>query len=215
MLLIPRSPAARACRRSRYRGFALASYGAVWTDWPTARKLAARITLFRATLSSGSSNWRCLRRRPAQPVDKSAAGARGRATGTTVARILRNNGLKPHPVRKYKVSRDPEFAAKVQDVVGVYLNPPENVVSSIDEKTYTVPSMYMEWTWSCTSAITRRTFDCWAGTLGLQEYVGEIRDKALISFVAAPTPAARNREGSPGARALFASLTAVHVKRWM
>jgi len=141
-------------------------------------------------------------------------GREVRRPGATVARILRNNGLKPHLVRKYKVSRDPEFAAKVQDVVGVYLNPPENVVPSIDEKTYTVPSMYMEWTWSSTSAITRRTFDCWAGRSGC-ENVGEIRDKALISFVAAPTPAARNREGSPGARALFASLTAVHVKRWM
>lgn len=56
--------------------------------------------------------------------------------GATVARILRNNGLKPHLVRTYKVSRDPEFAAKVRDVVGLYLNPPDNaVVLSIDEKT--------------------------------------------------------------------------------
>ncbi len=132
-----------------------------------------------------------------------------------MARILRNNGLKPHLVRKYKVSRDPEFAAKVQDVVGVYLNPPENVVPSIDEKTYTVPSMYMEWTWSSTSAITRRTFDCWAGRSGCRRTSARFATKLSISFVAAPTPAARNREGSPGARALFASLTAVHVKRWM
>lgn len=50
--------------------------------------------------------------------------------------ILRKNGLKPHLVRTYKVSRDPQFVAKVQDVVGLYLNPPEHaVVLSVDEKT--------------------------------------------------------------------------------
>lgn len=53
-----------------------------------------------------------------------------------VSDILRANGLKPHLVRTYKVSRDPNFAAKVQDVVGLYLNPPEHaVVLSVDEKT--------------------------------------------------------------------------------
>jgi transposase len=50
--------------------------------------------------------------------------------------LLRANGLKPHLTRTYKVSRDPEFASKVKDVVGLYLNPPENaVVLSVDEKT--------------------------------------------------------------------------------
>lgn len=54
----------------------------------------------------------------------------------TVSRILRANDLKPHLVRTYKVSRDPEFAAKVRDIVGLYLNPPMNaVVLSLDEKT--------------------------------------------------------------------------------
>jgi len=41
-------------------------------------------------------------------------------TSATVAKVLRANGLKPHLVRTYKVSRDPEFAAKVIDVVGLY-----------------------------------------------------------------------------------------------
>lgn len=45
-------------------------------------------------------------------------------------------GLKPHLSRTYKVSKDPEFANKVRDVVGLYLNPPTNaVVLSVDEKT--------------------------------------------------------------------------------
>jgi transposase len=53
-----------------------------------------------------------------------------------VSDVLRRNGLKPHLVRTYKVSRDPDFVAKVQDVVGLYLNPPEHaVVLSVDEKT--------------------------------------------------------------------------------
>jgi transposase len=39
-------------------------------------------------------------------------------------------------VRTYKVSRDPQFVAKVKDVVGLYLNPPDQaVVLSVDEKT--------------------------------------------------------------------------------
>ena len=59
-------------------------------------------------------------------------------TSATVSKILRANGLKPHLVRTYKVSRDPAFAAKVKDVVGLYLNPPENaIVLSVDEKTST------------------------------------------------------------------------------
>jgi transposase len=52
-----------------------------------------------------------------------------------VSDVLRKNGLKPHLVRTYKVSRDPQLAAKVKDVVGLYLNPPEHaIVLSVDEK---------------------------------------------------------------------------------
>lgn len=57
-------------------------------------------------------------------------------TSGCISDLLRRNGLKPHLVRTYKVSRDPEFVAKVKDVVGLYLNPPEHaVVLSVDEKT--------------------------------------------------------------------------------
>ena len=55
---------------------------------------------------------------------------------TAVHEILRANDLKPHLQRTFKVSKDPRFSEKVQDVVGMYLNPPENaVVVSLDEKT--------------------------------------------------------------------------------
>lgn len=54
----------------------------------------------------------------------------------TVAKIWKANGLKPHLVRTFKLSNDPEFSEKVEDIVGLYLNPPEHaVVLSVDEKT--------------------------------------------------------------------------------
>jgi transposase len=57
-------------------------------------------------------------------------------TSGCISDVLRRCELKPHLVRTYKVSRDPKFAAKVKDVVGLYLAPPENaVVLSVDEKT--------------------------------------------------------------------------------
>ena len=61
-----------------------------------------------------------------------------RAAGTThsfVHRVWRSCGLKPHLVRTFKVSTDPRFEEKLRDVVGLYLNPPDNAaVFSFDEK---------------------------------------------------------------------------------
>ncbi len=54
----------------------------------------------------------------------------------TVARIWRDHGLKPWKVEGFKFSNDPDFEAKLVDVVGLYMNPPEKaVVFSFDEKT--------------------------------------------------------------------------------
>jgi len=54
---------------------------------------------------------------------------------SSVLRIWRSNGLKPHQVRTFKVSRDPNFAEKLEDVVGLYLAPPEHaLVFCVDEK---------------------------------------------------------------------------------
>jgi transposase len=61
-----------------------------------------------------------------------------KATGlsqSTIGRIWRAHGFKPHQVETFKVSSDPRFAEKLEDVVGLYLNPPQNaVVLSVDEK---------------------------------------------------------------------------------
>ena len=55
---------------------------------------------------------------------------------STVGRIWRSHGLKPHRVKTFKLSRDPAFVEKMEDVVGLYLAPPVNaVVFCADEKT--------------------------------------------------------------------------------
>jgi len=55
---------------------------------------------------------------------------------TAVARIWRDHGLKPHRIKSFKLSNDPHFVEKLEDIVGLYLNPPEHaLVLSCDEKT--------------------------------------------------------------------------------
>ena len=56
-------------------------------------------------------------------------------SAASVSRHWRVNGLKPHLVRGLKVSRDPEFVEKLEDMVGLYLSPPEHaMVLCLDEK---------------------------------------------------------------------------------
>jgi transposase len=54
---------------------------------------------------------------------------------STVGRIWKAHGFKPHRIDSFKVSNDPEFADKLEAIVGLYLNPPEHaLVLSVDEK---------------------------------------------------------------------------------
>jgi transposase len=54
---------------------------------------------------------------------------------TSVQRIWKTHGLAPHRIRTFKLSNDPKFAAKVRDIVGLYVDPPAHaVVLSVDEK---------------------------------------------------------------------------------
>ena len=54
---------------------------------------------------------------------------------TTVLKVWRANGLKPHLVETFKVSRDPEFIEKLEDIVGLYISPPDHaLVLCCDEK---------------------------------------------------------------------------------
>lgn len=54
---------------------------------------------------------------------------------SSVQKIWRDHGLKPHLVRTFKLSRDPDFEVKLIDVIGLYLAPPDRaLVLSVDEK---------------------------------------------------------------------------------
>ena len=54
---------------------------------------------------------------------------------TSVQRIWKAHGLAPHRIRAFKLSNDPKFAAKVRDIVGLYVDPPaHSVVLRVDEK---------------------------------------------------------------------------------
>jgi transposase len=66
---------------------------------------------------------------------RSMAKASG-LTQTAICRIWHAFELKPHLYETFKLSTDPYFVEKVRDVVGLYMNPPENaIVLSVDEKT--------------------------------------------------------------------------------
>jgi len=53
----------------------------------------------------------------------------------SVQRIWQAHGLQPHRLKAFKLSRDPAFAAKLRDIVGLYVDPPAHaVVLSVDEK---------------------------------------------------------------------------------
>jgi transposase len=62
----------------------------------------------------------------------------GKAMGlspSTIGRVWRRHGLKPHLSRTFKVSRDPKFLEKLDDIIALYVNPPEHaLVFSVDEK---------------------------------------------------------------------------------
>jgi transposase len=80
-----------------------------------------------ATLQSkpkGMTHWSCRLMAKQQGVSKS-----------TISNIWRGHNLKPHRVKGFKLSRDPKFLEKLTDVVGLYLNPPQQaVVLCVDEK---------------------------------------------------------------------------------
>ena len=80
-----------------------------------------------ATLQSkpqASTHWSCRAMAAAQGIGKS-----------TVSKIWRSHNIKPHRTKSFKLSRDPKFLEKLTDVVGLYLNPPDQaIVLCVDEK---------------------------------------------------------------------------------
>ena len=72
----------------------------------------------------------------ARQWSRSSMAAKSGLSETTIGRIWKAFHLKPHQVDTFKLSTDPEFVAKLRDVVGLYLDPPGNaMVFCADEKT--------------------------------------------------------------------------------
>src|SRR5450756_297043 len=91
----------------------------------SAEKIEEILRLTQHEKPSGATHWSC--RSMAKAVGVSPA---------TVQRIWSGRGLKPHLVKTFKLSNDPQFEEKLIDVVGLYLNPPDKaVVLCMDEKT--------------------------------------------------------------------------------
>ena len=70
---------------------------------------------------------RTLEAAPPEGVTHWTAPAMAAVSGLSVSsvqRIWRAHGLRPHQVRSFKLSTDPNFAAKVEDIVGLYVDPP-------------------------------------------------------------------------------------------
>jgi transposase len=73
---------------------------------------------------------------PGETTHWTAAAMAGAATisVSSVQRIWRAHGLQPHRMRQFKLSNDPHFAAKLRDVVGLYVEPSSNRVASLRYK---------------------------------------------------------------------------------
>src|SRR4051794_9603555 len=73
---------------------------------------------------NGSTHWSCLKLATALGLSK-----------TTVQRVLAQARLKPHRLERYMASNDPQFEEKAAEIIGLYLNPPQNAaVFCVDEK---------------------------------------------------------------------------------
>lgn len=90
----------------------------------TDEKVHALVTKTLEEMPQGASRW--------------STREMAKATGlsqSTVSRVWRAFGLKPHLSETFQLSKDPAFIEKVRDVVGLYMNPPHDaVVLSVDEK---------------------------------------------------------------------------------
>lgn len=88
-------------------------------------KIKAIVEATLQTKPNGMTQWSCRVMAERQGVSKS-----------TISNIWRSHNLKPHRTKTFKLSRDPRFLEKLTDVVGLYLNPPQQaLVLCIDEKT--------------------------------------------------------------------------------
>ncbi len=87
-------------------------------------KIAGIVDATLQTKPEGMTHWSCRTMAKHQGVSKS-----------TINNIWQAHQLKPHRVKTFKLSRDPKFLEKMTDVIGLYLNPPQQaIVLCVDEK---------------------------------------------------------------------------------
>jgi transposase len=90
----------------------------------SAEKIQAVINATLQSKPKGMTHWSCRLMAANQGLSKS-----------TVSNLWRSHNIKPHRTKTFKLSRDPKFLQKLTDVVGLYLNPPEQaIVLCVDEK---------------------------------------------------------------------------------
>jgi transposase len=82
-----------------------------------ATSIKALIDATLQTKPKGTTHWSCRTMAVAQGISKSS-----------VSRIWRSHNIKPHRTETFKLSRDPRFLDKLTDVVGLYLNPPDQAL---------------------------------------------------------------------------------------
>ena len=127
LLAIPRQKAARWRRRFLELGVAGLEKDAPRSGRPreiTAAKVNEVVTKTTQTLPANATQW------STRTMAKEAG-----VSEASVRRIWKAHGLKPHRISTFKLSNDPRFAEKLEDIVGLYLNPPERaLVLSLDEK---------------------------------------------------------------------------------
>src|SRR5260370_4762013 len=89
-----------------------------------AERIKAVVDATLQTKPKGMTHWSCRLMAERQAMSKS-----------TISNIWRSHNVKPHRVKRFKLSRDPKFVEKLTDVVGLYLNPPEHaLVVCVDEQ---------------------------------------------------------------------------------
>src|SRR5512144_988590 len=121
--------------RARFEDEGLARFGQVRAGRgrkPSipAEKVAEIVRRTREETPDGQTHWSC----------RSMAKAGG-VSPATVQRIWSARGLKPHLVKTFKLSNDPQFEEKLVDVVGLYLDPPEKAIVLCMDETSSVQAL--------------------------------------------------------------------------
>lgn len=128
---------ARKVARWRNR-YAEEGFAGIEKDRPRGGNFGGADSANQARLRTKVIEWSTNKEKLPKDVTHWSTRTLAKALGTNhmfVARVWRECGFKPHLIRSFKISSDPNFEEKLEDVVGLYLCPPDNaVVFCVDEK---------------------------------------------------------------------------------